>query len=1038
MREHQVTRIIGSAGSAAHRMRLTVVELVPGFKGEQSLQEKYPDIPLVDPLIADVQARLGRVEAAEIEADTVNLLKSYISSGRDYEHVMTTEQVVMRAQEKFEEDVREFDLRLGAHLKGLLGKYDLPVAPDHPSYFAEDPWSVARIQAQVAELVMTGAGCLEREKWEGELERGIQSLELAHVRANGLDAIESFLRKHDMPGLGDLHDKDEADIKAIFETAGLNRDSADAAAEYIKLAFEDKATSRVNFDKYARRVKEVCVYVEGIDGGEVNFEVTAKLDEVIGDVQINKDDGLRNVRDKTRGAAFGVALDTRGGKQEKIRVKTLGDLDGSVLTRGAKKVGATVVKKPILFGTTAALVGIAAVGGAFLLRNDGNSERGNSTFVDDNYARPVGSSNEGIEITQTVEAGLETPKVSGDQDQKNAFWAMDNADGKLDDALTIEIGKGESFRDAAGRTLGEIGIDNEGDIDAYTNFIQYQRNEDLGDVDEGDVLRIEEDDLHSEAYIWRNSDRVLSDDLQRHYGKRNTPTDRSVDIKWPQSVVDGSNDLAAKINGFVGGLDKSQSRTTPQVSGTATETQTPAVDVATSTPEPTATATLTPVNQEHSYSAYGDLEVLPTATPCFDPTFCSPPIEQTPQPTPTLEPSPTATSTSQATETLTQVPPTETTTMVPPVIDFQEACVDPEGDEHPATVDILKVENASFDGYHYFRFTIAEEPSIKDSILGPDIAFGGGINDESGKSKFVFFVQGAQKTEDIKVYVQELEEAVEIRQGPAIPVKVSRTLFEGGSELVEADSNQVTFRLPKPEVVTRVVREDFDITDITYFTTEAAGHGNRVLQAINKDVCEEPQEETPTPSVTPTPTATMTAIETVSPKSTETPMATVTASATKTGVPTQTKIVTATEVPKSPSTTATSTTEPTLTPTSTRTSIKPVNPGKPPRFELTSTPTSLPTASATPSEIPSVLPTPEIKLPKTGLGINERENRILPPPWMLYAANAVVATGGIATLFGKFLRVRTLFDVYIHNNDDDEEEEPEKVSNSGGKQNSGN
>lgn len=208
-------------------------------------------------------------------------------------------------------------------------------------------------------------------------------------------------------------------------------------------------------------------------------------------------------------------------------------------------------------------------------------------------------------------------------------------------------------------------------------------------------------------------------------------------------------------------------------------------------------------------------------------------------------------------------------------INFRVDCTDPAGDEHPRSADILQVRVGENSTHKFFEFTQRGSVSTRHSILGPDEGYGGGFLEKDGTSNVLFLAQGAAKTEDAKVVVVKLKEPKVIKQGPAIPLKIEETLFEGNSEdLIEVsdDGRVLTFHLPK-EVISPWLENR-----VVYFTTEAVGHGSKVTpQNINKDVCEEEVRVTPTltpaagVAATPTPTLTPTATSIPQPSPTPTP-----------------------------------------------------------------------------------------------------------------------------------------------------------------------
>ena len=277
-------------------------------------------------------------------------------------------------------------------------------------------------------------------------------------------------------------------------------------------------------------------------------------------------------------------------------------------------------------------------------------------------------------------------------------------------------------------------------------------------------------------------------------------------------------------------------------------------------------------------------------------------------------------------------------------LDFQLVCVDPEGGEHPATADIIKVEKAEAGESVVFRFELKSDISSKKSLIKPDLAYGIGFMDEAGMTKRVVLVQGAEKTEDINRISLELAKRVDLAQGPADPFNGAELLWEGDNSTVEVSGNTLTFSIPRAEIADGVIKP---------FTTEASGHGNVRTQGFNKDTCG-PE------AVTPTATATSTVEITSTPTSTET--------ASPTATETVTPVSTNTQEPE-------------------RTSVVP---GKPPKFEPTSLSTSSPVAEVTESVTPTATTTPKIELPFSGTGNKEGTSV---PVWAIVAAIAAGSVG---------------------------------------------
>lgn len=567
-----------------------------GKEKPKTLQEQYPSIEFIDQELTVIRKRVS-VSPTILDANNIHQLKRVTGIGYGASNLSNAE-LVSKFEDVFGVKVDKFTKSYQRHIEDELEKHGLVAKPGHTAFFAGDKIAVDHIEERMQNEAMAGSGATDRKIWEGKVQSDIELLKIAHVRTNGIEAIDSFLKKHELPSLGEFHAMDEAEVKAKLVHAGLDKATKEAAAEFIKIRFEDVTIAKVDFDKYARRVKDVVDLVATYGSNEkVTFKSSSTLDVIVGDVQVNGDDALRGEREKMSNAGFEIALDVRGGKRQEKKVDVIDDNSNTLVVgniRRAKK------HKFITTGVLATTAAVVAVGG-FTFAKGGGSNGGEYGFdgsAEPTNTRTIGStSNNDLEITQTVDARLvtqtairdedatktavptsttenigtrtasptaistaiatpensvviETPKVSGDQNQENAFDAMDTADGKADDLLSIEIGKNETFKDAVARTLGEVGITQMSDIEAYANFIQFQLDEDLRGAVEGESYILSADDLHGNAYVWREIGRDLTQKLTEKYEKEEVPVDRSVDIEWSDLVKEASKDLAKDINEF--------------------------------------------------------------------------------------------------------------------------------------------------------------------------------------------------------------------------------------------------------------------------------------------------------------------------------------------------------------------------------------------------------------------------------------------------------------------------------------------------------
>ena len=178
---------------------------------------------------------------------------------------------------------------------------------------------------------------------------------------------------------------------------------------------------------------------------------------------------------------------------------------------------------------------------------------------------------------------------------------------------------------------------------------------------------------------------------------------------------------------------------------------------------------------------------------------------------------------------------------------FKVVCIDPENDQRPRNVDILKVRKAETETDFVYEFTLNESGRSKKSHLKPDIGIGVGFADENGFVSTIATARGAEKTADTQVQVEKLSKPVVLEQGPASPFKVEEITFEGGSEFITVSKNGevVTFKIPKVAVAGAGQNE-------IYYTTEGVGHGDRTTKVHNKDICQ-PENIVPPSGVPPTP-----------------------------------------------------------------------------------------------------------------------------------------------------------------------------------------
>lgn len=189
---------------------------------------------------------------------------------------------------------------------------------------------------------------------------------------------------------------------------------------------------------------------------------------------------------------------------------------------------------------------------------------------------------------------------------------------------------------------------------------------------------------------------------------------------------------------------------------------------------------------------------------------------------------------------------------------FKLVCTDSSGDVKPKSVDILKVETSKNQENTYSRFNLAGSVSTKDSIIGPESAFGVAFIDVDGLSRAILQVKGAPNTEEVVVMLEQLRVPIKPNdKNMPTPVESDSILETFGVENVKVDETGtiVTFSIPSEFI-------DQFSTNVVAFSN--ISNGDMPTVEINGDTCQVEPEPTPT-------RVSETSSTVLAPKPTETP-----------------------------------------------------------------------------------------------------------------------------------------------------------------------
>lgn len=456
---------------------------------------------------------------------------------------------------------------------------------------SEDKWSTLSVLDSIREHVTAGA--FSEKEWLGNLSEKVDRLAAAHIRVEGIKALDALLEKYGvLGGLGSLKDKSDQDVKAELARLGLDLESTDAATNFLHSQFEDKATKKINVEAYAVRVVTFRDKVEGIKTNraaneKLKFKDVRELDEGLGVVQVDSEDSLREQRSKVREVAIDVAMD-KTGETKRPKVTVITDDDGKIVSVGrfAKKH-----KKAVIAGT---VVGVAAVGfGGYAITRGGGNDVAVHQDVDATSTAQVGSiitaeysvtatdiaiatatataistatetataipstspeaSATAIVSTTTPDAGksgagdatpgagIETAKKWSQLNQGITRYAVDrytSLDDKIDGSIEIKIEDKDNFTKATERTLVQLGVTDSHDIASYVKFIQKQQGRNLNNVYAGDVITLNPDLVNEVAYIQRTTEISLPEKIANELLKAQIPVDDSIyNVQAPDLAV---------------------------------------------------------------------------------------------------------------------------------------------------------------------------------------------------------------------------------------------------------------------------------------------------------------------------------------------------------------------------------------------------------------------------------------------------------------------------------------------------------------------
>jgi len=161
---------------------------------------------------------------------------------------------------------------------------------DHP-----DKRGIDVAEGVVADAVRLRFKNLEDAK--GFIDKAIEDLEVAHIRANAIEAVEGLLSENELPSLAYFRTRTSSEASEAKGFELVKRESAEAAERFISRPFSQEIFRSENADDYSRRIREVVDAIENARAesrqkGLEDFEGLETLIDMLAHVQVEAEDEL--------------------------------------------------------------------------------------------------------------------------------------------------------------------------------------------------------------------------------------------------------------------------------------------------------------------------------------------------------------------------------------------------------------------------------------------------------------------------------------------------------------------------------------------------------------------------------------------------------------------------------------------------------------------------------------------------------------------------------------------------------------------------
>lgn len=283
----------------------------------------------------------------------------------------------------------EFKRGLRASITRRFMEVGLEVDSYTTPFGDDDPWSVDNSNKKLEELLSRGAeDVLDAERWVEKITSGIDRLEVALARANGIHAVERLMDNCQLPRMAALRTYDPVKIEEWLWKNQIDQETPSQSRRFLKSKFTKKAGSKIDVASYLETVAAVCGVVT-IARERADFESIKRVDWTLLDLQVDgSDTEIGEVRRKLFESAYSRANqinDPTGRKVRKLRVEVVGDEHdgpfyvGSAAKKAVKgvKSGRRVVgsRKFITAGAGVVLAGAAIWGGFKVDSGSGGSAK---------------------------------------------------------------------------------------------------------------------------------------------------------------------------------------------------------------------------------------------------------------------------------------------------------------------------------------------------------------------------------------------------------------------------------------------------------------------------------------------------------------------------------------------------------------------------------------------------------------------------------------------------------------------------------------